>query len=460
MSAGTILKAPPLASATGARGFRAVALVGLMLGTAPASPGWAQSISVEPIDAEVIGVETIGAGASRADPIGDLISAVSAPVQAPIAVAADPFRIADVAVDVTAANAVNARERGLVQGRLDAFDRLLDRIVPQESRAAMPLPSQSQIIDMVQEFSVANERSSAVRYLADLNVKFNPIAVRSYLGGAQVPFTELYSRPMVMVTVLQQDPFSLPLLWSDPDPWANAIARQLPRDGLVPMLVPYADLTDFALLNIDQVLSSDFDALMRFANRYQAGGVIIALAARTIESPDAFQVTLKELRSAGSSFETTLPPAGSGAATIQDALDAAAAAAVIQIEENWKRRNMIQAGIAGEIVAMANVASLPDWVKLKSQIEQVPLVSRVDLQAMTRTRVQMAISHAGTVDQLRSALALQSMDLGTVDGLWTIGPARAAVIGLAPGTAPRGPDAPRVPDMSEMSLQSTQMDPQ
>ncbi|MDX2225282.1 MAG: DUF2066 domain-containing protein [Rhodospirillaceae bacterium] len=345
----------------------------------------------------------------------------------------DPFLVSAVPVDVTANDTVSARERGLLQGRVAAFRRLMERLVARDTLATLPLPTPTEIVDMVQEFSIANERSSAVRYLADLNVKFNPIAVRSFLGARQVAFAELASQPLVVVTVLQADPFTPPVLWSDPDPWAAAWTRVLPRDGLVPFVLPLADIADFAALTVDQVLGRDAEALARFAARYQAGGVLIATAARTVESADAIQVSVTEVRNSGAVFDAMVPMAGLGAPSPDDALAAAAAAAAEQVEEAWKSRNMLQSGVGGDVVAMADVVQLSDWLDIKARLEQVPLVSRVEMQAMTRRRVQMAITHVGTVAQLQSAMALQALDLRDAGGLWTVMPARPKVVEQAPG---------------------------
>jgi hypothetical protein len=208
----------------------------------------------------------------------------------------------------------------------------------------------------------------------------------------------------------------------------------------VPFVLPLADIADFAALTIDQVLARETQALGRFAARYQAGGVLIATAARTIETADAFLVTLTEVRNSGAVFEVAVPLAGMGAPTVDDALTAAAAVSAEQVEEGWKRRNMLQAGVGGEVVAMADVVQLADWLDIKARLEQVPLVSRVEMQAMTRRRVQMSIAHVGTLEQLRSAMELQALDLRDAGGLWMVAPARPRVVEQAPGVNLPAPD--------------------
>jgi hypothetical protein len=124
-----------------------------------------------------------------------------APVRPPGVV--DVYVAESVPVDVTAGSVGEARERGLTQGRIAGYRRILERIVAREDLPAVPQQNAEQIIEMVREFSIANERSSAVRYLADLTVRLNPNAIRQLLRNAGVPFTETLSKPLVVVPVMQ-----------------------------------------------------------------------------------------------------------------------------------------------------------------------------------------------------------------------------------------------------------------
>jgi hypothetical protein len=106
---------------------------------------------------------------------------------------------AHVSVDVTATTVTEARERAFTDGRINALRVVLLRLVSQADVARLPQPAADDVIQMVLEFSLANEHTSAVRYLADMTVRFNPTAVRALLRAAHVSFTEAVSRPMVLL---------------------------------------------------------------------------------------------------------------------------------------------------------------------------------------------------------------------------------------------------------------------
>ena len=316
-----------------------------------------------------------------------------------------------------------------------AYRRLIQRLLPAEAVPGLMNLSQSDVIDLVQEFSVANERSSAVRYLADMTIKFNPTAVRALMSRQQVSFAEIPSRPLVVVPVTRLDSTVPATLWGDPDPWLAGWATAAVLDGLVPLRIPLGDIGDISALSVEQAFDKDTEALRRFAAMHGADGVVVAIAEASFESPGGVQVSLSEIRNNGARFETTLGPFGAEALNPEAGLDAAAAAAVREVEEAWKRRTMLQVGVGGEITAIADVTKLDDWLRLKAKLRNVPVVSKVELQAMTRNRVQLGISHAGTPDQLRAALSIQAIELSEVDGLWVL-----TMAGATKFAAPEGAD--------------------
>jgi hypothetical protein len=368
-------------------------------------------------------IEATGVG----DPIGALIAAQTGPV----AVAIDPFLFEGVAIDASGPNTVAARESGLVQARVAAFQRLVARMVPAEHAPALLALPRDEIIDLVQEFSVANERSSAVRYLADVNVRFNPIAIRALFGQRQVPFAEIPSQPLVIVPLSRFEASGQPVLWGDPDPWLAAWTRLPPRDGLVPVIVPFGDIVDLGALSAEQVLAADVDAFRRYAELRGTAGVVVASIAAS-EQPGSVDLTLTEYRNAGARFEAVVGAFVVDQAAPDAALAAAVDAAAREIEQQWKRRTILDVGVGGEFAAIADITELQDWLRLRAKIRDVPIVRQVKLQAITRNRVQVSIAHAGTVEQMQAAMAIQGIGLTDEGGLWVLTLAKPSTVRQSP----------------------------
>ncbi len=334
-----------------------------------------------------------------------------------------------VPVDVTAGTVTEARERGLTQGRVAGLRKVLERLVAREDLARVPQLNTTQIIDMVRDFSIANERSSAVRYLADLTVRFNPTAVRRLLREARVPFTETISKPLVVVPVLRDA--NAAILWAPDNTWHSAWL-QVPASGaLVSFVTPSGDGQDAATVSPEQALAKNDAALQALAVRHGAGGILVAAA--TIGADDAVAMTLTEIRADLPPVVLTLTHAAAPGIARGEVIAAAARTAAAAVEENWLRRNRVSFNVTGQMTALVPIADLKEWLAVRERLNSVPLVDRLTMQAMTRDRAQITLYYAGGEEQLRLAMTQYNLALSQQNGVWVIESARAGVAGRVLG---------------------------
>ena len=375
-------------------------------------------------------------GAALALMLAGAAVAQTAPSQAKPVTAQGLFVASAIPVDVTAANVTDARDRGLTQGRVAGFRKVLSRVVAREDIERVPTLTSTQIIDIVREFSIANERSSAVRYLADLTVRFDPVAIRRLLRSSNIPYTETLSKPLVVVPLMRQDANAPWLLWEDSNAWRAAWAR-VPQDlGLVGLIVPAGDREDAAALDTQQAAGKDFAALNEFARRHNAGGALVAMATGM---GDSVEVTLVEVRSDSPSDDVSIMHTSEAGQSRDEFLTAAATAGASAIEEAWKRRNRVTFGGTTQITALVPVGDLKEWLTVKTRLNGVPLIDRLELQAMTRDRAQVTLYYSGAQRQLELAMSQHDLTLAQQNGVWIIqarGSASAERLLGKPGTEP------------------------
>ncbi len=159
------------------------------MGTTRRTPGWVQRLAAI-FPAVLVAVFLAGPW-----PVGQAHAA---------ATPGDIFTVADIPVDATANSALAAREAARIDGQRRAFGVLIERLTLAADRGRVPRLSDQQLTELVRDFEVANERSSAVRYLADYTFRFRPDEVRQVLRSAGIPFAETMSKPVTVLPVLRQ----------------------------------------------------------------------------------------------------------------------------------------------------------------------------------------------------------------------------------------------------------------
>lgn len=340
------------------------------------------------------------------------------------------FAVAGVAVDVTAENAAKAREKALADGAKAAFRRLLERLTLLSDRSRLPNLPSGEIDALVQDLSVANEKTSAVRYLADLTFRFKPDAVRKRLDDLALPYAETPSKPVLVLPVYRSA--GALLLWDDPNPWRQAWSKVDAKGGLVPMLMPIGDLTDVAAIGAEQAAAGDQQRLSAIAKRYNAGDTMVVLATLSLDAATtlpAMQISVSRYGSGAGTGEAEFNFIAASGEGVDGLLTRAAAQVATFVEDAWKHENLIQMRKPGALVARVPIAALSEWLTVRDRLGGVAVVRRIDLMLLSKREARVNLHFIGDADQLVLALKQADLNLARVGEEWEL---------TLPGSKPRG----------------------
>lgn len=317
----------------------------------------------------------------------------------------DVFSVKNVTVDVSGDTAAAAQEQALVEGQRLALEKLLDRLVLVTARASVPEVPAPLLSEMVQDFGVANERRSAVRYIADFSVTFRPEPVRRFLRDNAVPFAEMRSRRVLVLPVYEEGEEAY--LWQDPNPWRAAWAQARPDETLVPFQQPLGDLADIASVDAAGALRGDLAALSSLSQRY-GGSEVMVSSARIEGDPEAgtarvlLSSSIYRNRAEPSLLidsQSQLPQE-----SLEDLLQRAIAAHQAVIAEEWKEANVLRYDSGGQIFVSAPLTSLRDLIELRRRIDGVAGISAFKVERLSRQEAKVQLAFLGTQETLRQQL--------------------------------------------------------
>ena len=320
----------------------------------------------------------------------------------------DVFSVRGVKVDETAASTSEARDKALMKAEGAAFRQLLERLTMRSDHFRLPDFSASEIAAYVLDFEVAQEKASAVRYLATLNYSFKPDEVRRLLIDRSISFAETTSKPVLVLPVYQAA--GTLLLWDDPNPWRQAWIHRPELYSLVPAILPRGDLSDIAAIGPEQAVAGDDQRLSVIASRYDAGDTVVAHATLKMDRgrPD-LEVYVTRYGTAMQEQTVVKSFASHDQESLEALLSRAAIELTSQIEDNWKRDNLLQFGSQAVIAVKIRINSLKDWLDIRRRLGGVAVIRRSDVVILSLDEVRVNLHYIGEPEQL--ALVLEQADL-------------------------------------------------
>jgi hypothetical protein len=336
---------------------------------------------------------------------------------------------ATVKVDATADSVAAARELARIDGQRRALALVIDRLSGSTDSAKLPKLDDNTVTDMVESFEVANERMSAVRYLADYTFHFRPSKVRRLVHSPDSAPVEANSRPAVdeggskpvIVLPVYKDS-ARTVLWDDPNAWREAWGQRSAGSGLTRLTVPLGDASDLAIIDAGRAEAGNPDALTAIAQRNGGDEAIVALATARREGDKVvgLDLSIKRYRSGhlADTHGTTLD--ADPGENIDDFLKRAADTIAREIASSSKKSPGPSSDQQASLGASVPIGSIGEWVRVRDRLASVPAIRKVDLLSLNRHEAKIQIKYVGSSEQLRSSLAEVDLGLDGTDPIWRL----------------------------------------
>lgn len=304
------------------------------------------------------------------------------------------YTVADVRVDQTAANAVEAKTIAFGDAQRIAFARLVERLAPPADFARLGVPAVTPLIleRLALGVDVQEERRSGARYIARLAVNFNPQLVRQVLAEAgYTTLTESRAAPTLVAPVLAGAAGAFEQQWLTA--WREgAFDREL-----APLVIAS---------DVPAVAEPSWEAIQPAA---AAAGAVSAVFVMARAEGGRIVADLVEVGPNGQRIERgrVSAPVAAGGGGFPEAFRQVAQAVNSQIQGDWKARLAQGPAPSARINVQALYADLTQWLRLKRVLESAgrTLVNEVRIDALSREGALVSVGYVGALEQLQAEIA-------------------------------------------------------
>jgi len=329
---------------------------------------------------------------------------------------ADIYLIKNVKVDAKSKTASQAKILAMKKGQVAAFKKLINRLsnAPQ-AKALLKLPA-TEIGRLVRGISVAEEKTGAKRYIAELNIAFQPAAVRSLMTQFSIPFSDQQADPVLILPIYIDE--GRAILWDDPNPLRTAW-RNIDTDAfLLPVMIPNGGIEDIQAISADEALAGNAERLDAIKARYKVSEVLVFVG-QFNKNKTRLRVTLNGPSPVGDiqmdqSF-TGVPDDVVGVA------QRAAKSYMVNLENRWKAAARTGPELQGErFLVTVPFNSFREWKSIRARISETEGVQRLDIRALSQRGAVIYVTFAGEHFELEERLSLQGLIMRDMGDGWVL----------------------------------------
>ncbi|MCH2038056.1 MAG: DUF2066 domain-containing protein [Rickettsiales bacterium] len=318
------------------------------------------------------------------------------------------FTVEDIKVDQRGKNATIARQKALDSAQKDAYSILLKRLTNEHSSSNIPELDLDDIAGIVQSYKINNEKISAGRYRATIDVTFFPERTKSMLKDYGIAVIEQQKPPTLLIPIFTRDEKTI--LWSRRNLWKDALSQATDKRSAITLsdfVMPLGDIEDIAMSNIQSIRDGNPDYFEPLMAKYNTSQVIVLDANYIETNSENGEAILQVLISTPTDPESISRTANfSSEGTNTDAkrfIETAASDIVKRIENEWKGQRTLNSDLL-ELTIVIPYNSIYKWVELKKQLASLKFLYQVSIESVSPRRAYINLSYKGQLDTLLSQL--------------------------------------------------------
>ena len=345
------------------------------------------------------------------------------------------YDVAKLSVDITAQDAVAARDMGMAAAQMLAVKIVIERLTPLSVQEQLPELSKEDVEGMVNGVSIRKEQNSTTRYIATLDVSVNEGAIKQLLQEQGIPYSEerapsISLLPLVIAgdSVTSEGGEGWRQAWEDLDLSHSMTPATILR--------PRQDLD---VATVRAVLAGDAEALAAMQGHYGYGPLVVAVGEA---AKGSFVTRLAGADSVGAiNFGRSDTIGGDAKAAAREA----AATAFAIIENRWKvsRSGEVPAtevnyapgtkpapGSAGEaptqaevprnVVAQVEFSGLKDWQDIRGRLMNVAGIQALEVNSLSARAASITFDYAGSLGRLQKELDQNGFVFGESEGTFVL----------------------------------------
>ena len=304
------------------------------------------------------------------------------------------YDVANLEMSGTGATPVEAKNNAIIQGELAAFDRMIAGLIGPQNEEFFERPKEEEILEMVRDFSIVEEKNTNTAYWGKLNVRFKEKSIQELLKKFDLMYLQKEPPVYWLLPVWNQggDRWTL----EDENPFYQVLKTQTPIADSFQMVLPNGDVKEL-ILAARSLETQDFTEMTELARTDKAEKILVV--AVQYNPDDYWEMRPGSYAGTENAFHG-LSVQGNGVASLakgwQDLTQKMAGL--------WQEKYRSTPASSHTYYARFNSAGAADWPKLKRDLNRLGFLENLTLQGAMPGQFLFQFRYAGDEEKLISEL--------------------------------------------------------
>lgn len=316
-----------------------------------------------------------------------------------------------ISVSAEANSAVEARDLALNHAVSEAFPMMMQRVALSDTSHVQATPAEMSAL--VQGVSIANEKTTPTKYMADVTVQFKPKEVQDFFNRHGVLYITKEPPKYLFIPIFIEG--NKAVIFDEQSPLYQAMKKGISGGSIYEFVTPLGDEEDIKTVTLDMLNSGDLTDLNALLIRYRTD---YALPVRVTKTGNIYKVQAKSYPQ-NTSGADVLFAVSSNAANIPAVMTQILKKTAGELEKKWRQNQTALTDQRGEMTVIIPINGLSEWVAIEKQIKSLPFLDKVKVQALHKKQVFLRITYADTLDNIVRKMDKAGFSLKSeYDGTW------------------------------------------
>ena len=311
-----------------------------------------------------------------------------------------------VSIDETSDNVANAKKEALSKAIRNGLNDVILRVSTEETIAEISKLNDNQIQHFISGIQVLLEKSSDIRYIAELKIDVNQSVLQNFIKENNLPIIISQTQTALLIPLLETADGALDI-WSNENIWREAfINKQNLQTGFLKFYNIEKNLGNITTVNANKVYNMTDGDFLEISSFNKVDNIYV------------LKYSLKDNKVYIKSFPDKTE--------IDVIIDSQPPSQMIDkvlplIKSNKKQstpQNSTQSPT--ELNIIYNYPTLNKWIELKKLLENDPMVEELKIMSLANKKVHFIITYHGTFEKLQTTLGLNDYMLNNNGGYYAI----------------------------------------